>query len=239
MTGPLLIPADDERVERLTTAIQSGDVPTLRSMLAAHPELATARFGDEQMSRTVLHVATDWPGHFPHVGESIRTAVTAGADVDAHFHGPHTETALHWAASSDDVEALDALADLGADIEADGGVLTAGPPLDDAVIFQQWHVARRLVELGATTKLFHAAALDLPDRVTELLADRPAPEQVTNALWHACAAGAGRPARLLLDAGGDPRWVGYDGETPLDAARRSGDEATITMVEAAATSAGD
>ncbi len=63
------------------------------------------------MSRTLLHVATDWPGHFPHVSASIVALVEAGADVNARFHGPHEETPLHWAASSDDVAALDALLD--------------------------------------------------------------------------------------------------------------------------------
>jgi ankyrin repeat protein len=73
----------------------------------------------------------------------------AGADVDARFSGAHGETPLHWAASSDDVDALDALLDAGADIDAPGAVIGSGTPLDDAVAFGQWTAARRLVERGA------------------------------------------------------------------------------------------
>ena len=65
--------------------------------------------------------------------------MTAGADVNARFTGPHTETPLHWAASSDDVEALDALLDAGADIEGDGAVIGGGTPIADAVAFGQWN----------------------------------------------------------------------------------------------------
>lgn len=38
-------------------------------------------------------------------------------------------------------------------------------PLDDAAGFGQWHAARRLVEHGAHTTLWHSAALGLIDRV--------------------------------------------------------------------------
>ncbi|WP_374118822.1 ankyrin repeat domain-containing protein [Allokutzneria sp. A3M-2-11 16] len=100
------------------------------------------------MSRSLPHVATDWPGHFPRVAESIQALVEAGADVNARFRGPHEETPLHWAASSDDVAALDALLDAGADIETPGAVLGGGPPLADARGFKQWNVASRLVERG-------------------------------------------------------------------------------------------
>jgi hypothetical protein len=51
---------------------------------------ATARLsvGDpEGNSRTLLHVATDWLGHFLHVGASVEALVQAGADVDARFRG--------------------------------------------------------------------------------------------------------------------------------------------------------
>ena len=74
-------------------------------LLAEHPDLAAARIGDpDGMSRTLLHAATDWPGHFPNNPATVRALVAAGADVDARFTGPHHETPLHWAASSDDVE---------------------------------------------------------------------------------------------------------------------------------------
>jgi ankyrin repeat protein len=73
-------------------------------------------------SRTLLHVAADWPGHFPNGAATVEMLVEAGADVNARFDGRHTEAPLHWAASSDDVEVLDALLDHGADIESPGSV---------------------------------------------------------------------------------------------------------------------
>jgi ankyrin repeat protein len=87
----------------------------------------------------LLHVVTDWPGHFPNGATTVAVLVAAGADVNARFTGPHTETPLHWAASSDDVEALDALLDADADLEAPGAVIAGGTPLTDAVAFGQWH----------------------------------------------------------------------------------------------------
>jgi hypothetical protein len=73
--GPGPVPADDPAALAATAAIQSGDVEGLRRILADDPGLATARIGDETMTRTLLHAATDWPGHFPRVGESIAVLV--------------------------------------------------------------------------------------------------------------------------------------------------------------------
>ena len=152
--------------------------PRLRALLEQHPELATAALGgddsrDPAMTRTLLHVVTDWPGHFPNGPEIVATLVDAGADVNARFTGPHTETPLHWAASSDDVAVLDALLDAGADIEAPGAVIGGGTPMADATAFGQWHAARRLLERGARTTLWEAAALGLLDRVDGVLPARP------------------------------------------------------------------
>src|SRR5689334_23767140 len=152
-------------------AIHAGDVAALRRLLAERPGLATARLGDDDgrpdggMSRTLLHVVTDWPGHYPNGPATVAALVAAGADVNARFTGPHTETPLHWAASSDDVAVLDALLDAGAQIDAAGAVIGGGTPLDDATAFAQWQTARRLVQRGAHTTLWHAATLGLLDQL--------------------------------------------------------------------------
>jgi uncharacterized protein len=209
---------------KVTAAIRSGDPEALEQLLREHPELARARIGDagRGTSRTLLHVVTDWPGHVPDAAGKIAALVAAGADVDARFTGPHSETPLHWAASSDDVEALDALLDAGADIEAGGAVIGGGTPMADAVAFGQWTAARRLLERGARTNLWQAAALGLTDRVRDELAATPPQEDLDNALWCAAHGGRRETAELLLARGADPAWVGHDELTAAQAAERSG-----------------
>ena len=176
--------------------------------------------GDE---RTALHVLTDWPGHFPNGRAVVATLVAAGADVDAAFGGAHAERPLHWAASSDDVEVLDALVETGADIVAPGRVIDGGSPRANAVAFGQWRAAGRLVELGARANLWQSAALGLVDRLERLLEDDPPPgsEEITNAFWCACHGGQRATAERLLERGADIDWIGHDGLTPFDAAARS------------------
>jgi uncharacterized protein len=150
--------------------------------------------------------------------------VAHGADVNAPFAGCHSETPLHWAASSDDVAVIDVLLDHGANIEAPGGVIDGGAPLSDAVAFGQWKAARRLVERGARTKLWQAAALGLMVRLKECFGVVPPPrgDEITNAFWCACHGGQRATAEYLLERGADLNWVGHDGHSPLDAANRSG-----------------
>jgi ankyrin repeat protein len=212
----------------LVEAIHTGDVDRLQRLLADNPGLAQERLGDDDpdgMSRSLLHVATDWPGNFPNVAATIATLVDAGADVNARFAGPHTETPLHWAASSDDVDALDALVAAGADLEATGAVIAGGTPLTDAVAFGQWQVARRLVEHGAEPAFREAAGLGQRERVERACAADPPPtrDDLTQALWYACHGGQQAMVELLLEQGADLNWVStWDQLTPLDAAERSG-----------------
>ncbi len=167
---------------------------------------------------------------FPMAPQTVAILVAAGADVNARVIHPgprgSPETALHWAASSDDVGVLDALLDGGADIEAPGAVFTGGTPMSDAVVFGQWRAARRLLERGATTTIWQAAALGLMDRVRDLCSIDPAParEQITNAFWHACHGGQQPTAEYLLDRGADLNWVGHGGKTPYDVAQECGDD---------------
>jgi ankyrin repeat protein len=173
---------------------------------------------------TVLHVATDWPGHFPNCAAVIAVLTAAGANPNASSIGRHSETPLHWATSSDDVEVLDALIDAGANIEAPGAVTGGRTPLDDAVAFGQWRAARRLVDCGAGTRLWHAVALGLMSRVEEHFDDStpPAPDDVTESFWQACHGGQRQAAEYLLDRGAELNWIGYNGRTPLDIAQHSG-----------------
>jgi hypothetical protein len=209
-------------------AIHTGRVDDLRALLAAHPSLATARLGDddpEGMSRSLLHVATDWPGHFPHVRDTINVLVEAGADVDARFRGPHEETALHWAASSDDVEALHALLDAGADIDATGGVIAGGTPLGDATAFATWDAARALVDRGAHAGIFDLAALGMTDDLLTVIdqAEPPSIDDLNHAFWSACHSNQLATAQALAARGAELDWLpGWERATPLDIAARAG-----------------
>lgn len=228
----LNLPADDVQAVAVVAAIRSGDLEALRRHVRDRPDLATARVIDLRgVARTLLHVVADWPGHLPNGSQAVSLLAGAGADVNAPvLHpDPHgsAETPLHWAASSDDLDVLDALLDSGADIEAPGAVFTGGTPMSDAVVFGQWRAARRLAERGAATTIWQAAALGLLDRVRDFCSTEPPPSraQITNAFWHACRGGQQPTASYLLERGADLNWVGHDRKTPRDVAQESGDEA--------------
>lgn len=226
---------DDSRSIEASKAIHEGDVAMLTRLLQQHPGLARARIvRSTGESHTLLHVVADWPGHYPNGADMVATLALAGADVNARFEGPHSETPLHWAASNNDVDLLDALIDAGADIEAPGAVIAGGTPLDDAVAFAQWNTAVRLAKRGASTALWHAAALGLMDRISRhfngeplpvkhqwAASASPHPGEVTIAFWCACHGGQRKVAAYLLERGADLNWVStWDGTTPLDAACR-------------------
>ncbi len=226
--------AHDPRARSLIAAIQQGDLAALDEQLARTPDLASVRIVDAGgVSRTTLHVAADWPGHFPNGPQVVATLIRAGAQVNAPvWHaasGGAPETALHWAASSNDVGVLDALLDGGADIEARGAVFTGGTALSDAVVFAQWDAAHRLLARGAGTTIWQAAALGVLDRVVAFCegAPSPTPHELTNAFWHACRGGQRATAEYLLQRGADRNWVGHDHRSPLEAAEASENDALV------------
>ena len=217
-----LAPSDPFAV-RLTSAVQSGALGELALLLEEQPELARARIAGRRGGwRTPLHLATDWPGYFPSGPAVVRLLIEAGADPSAPSADGPSETPLHWAASSDDVEVAAALIDAGADIEAPGASIAGAGPLGNAVGYGCWHVARLLVERGARVdSLWQAAALGIVERVTEFLAADPPPtqEELDEAFWQACHGGQLRMAELLLARGADINAIpGYSDQAPLDVA---------------------
>lgn len=207
----MTLPYGDAVAGDLISAIHGGDLDALRRIVAERPQLASVRMigskGLEGGWRTPLHAPADWPGYFPAAPASVALLLEAGADPNDDTGGGCPETPLHWAASSDDVDVAAALIDGGAELETPGGSI--GTPLDNAIGYACWHVARLLVARGARVdKLWHAAALGMVDRIEQLLAERPdAAGDVSQAFWHACAGGQRRAAEYLLARGADLSWV--------------------------------
>jgi uncharacterized protein len=215
----------DPLAVRLTGAVHSGDLDELHRLLDEQPQLANARIVGSQPAnwRTPLHLVTDWPGYFPNGPAIVRLLIDAGADPSARCEEGPSETPLHWAASTDDLEVAVALIDGGADIEAAGASIAGGSPLGNAVGYGCWHVARLLVERGARVdSLWQAAALGMVERVEELLAADPPParDDLDEAFYQACHGGQLRMADLLLARGADiDATPGYSNHmTPLDIA---------------------
>ncbi len=236
--------ADDPLAIAVATAIHTGDLDTLQRLLSENPGMANAQIeGRKGGYRTPLHVVADWPGYFPNGPAVGRLLLAAGADPNGGAEGfGRQETPLHWAASSDDVDVAEALIDGGADIEAPAGSIAGGTPLDNAVGYGCWRVARLLVERGARVdKLWHAAALGQLSRVEELLTGASA-EEISSAFWQACSGGQRRAAELLLTHGADLNWVPeYAKGTPVDQAASidTGRQALVTWLrEQGARSAG-
>lgn len=220
------IPDDDQVAVELRLAVHAGDVEAVQRLLRNDPALATARLGSKESgTSTPLHLVTDWPGYFPNGPQIARLLIEAGADPNAlttrrgsETTGPGDETPLHYAASSDDVDVAEALIEGGADIEVPDGSI--GTPLDNAVGYACWNVARLLVARGARVdKAWHAAALGMLGRLEALLGSDPPAEEVSQAFWHACTGGQRRAAEYLLSRGADINWEpDYAQGTPLDAA---------------------
>ncbi len=210
---------DDPVTAALVEAIQAGDLDALYDLLEEHAGVAGAPI-PVAGGRTPLHVVTDWPGYLPSAPAAVRMLVAAGADPDARGTGPHPETPLHWAASSDDVDVATAPIEAGADIEAPGASIADGTPVANAVGYGCWHVARLLVERGARVNaLWQAAALGMTSRVDELLAGAPGPtaDELTEAFYQVCAGGQRRTAARLLALGADVNGrPGYAGQTVLE-----------------------
>ena len=220
-----LVAGDSQVAIELRLAVRAGDLEEVRRLLREDPGLVSARIvGRRGGTSTALHLVADWPGYFPRGPQIVALLAAAGADPDALTTsqgtepGPGSETPLHWAASSDDAVVAVALIDAGADLEVPGGSI--GTPLDNAVGYGCWHVARLLAARGARVdKAWHAAALGLADRLEAILGSDPPVQEVSQAFWHACAAGQRRAAEYLLARGADLNWEpDYAEGTPLDAA---------------------
>lgn len=184
----------------VTDAIRHGDIAAVRRLLDANPGLADEYIRVARGSAgTLLHVVTGWPGFFPNGPVVTRLLIEAGADPDARLvGGRYAEAPLHLTACTDDAAVAAALIDGGADAQIPYGSI--GTPLDNAIGYGCWEVARLLAGRGARVdELWHAVALGVHERVIELLAQSPPPdEQLAEAFLQACTGGGQRRTAELI-----------------------------------------
>ena len=145
------------------------------------------------------------------------------------------ETPLHWAASSGDVHAVDALLDAGVTVDILGGIFDGCTPFDEAIIFQKYEAARVLLARGARNCLPGAAALGLSGSVKDYFAPdgsvdvamsmRPhedeapdAQDVLDRAFQFACRAGHLDIAKDLFDRGADATATSPANTTALELA---------------------
>jgi uncharacterized protein len=213
---------NDPLAVEVTAAVQRGQADRVQHLIEKHPGLAQVwiiKDGEAAGWRTLLHLFADWPGHRRNPVEIVAVLHDAGVDPDAAKDSG--ETPLHWAASNDDVELVDALLNAGADVNAPGSIIGGLGPVADAAVFGGRRAGLRLVERGAHTNIFQGAALGLVERVRAELATEPAPDQerITMAFWAASGGGHHDIAELLLVKGANINWVGWGDQTALDVAR--------------------
>ena len=221
------LPSDDPLAIELTAALKQGDVERLSHLLAAEPDLASCVVRNEKGSgRTPLHLFADWPGQIPNAAAIVPVLKLHGADLDAAAVDMwHHETALHWAASNDDVALIDALLDAGADLERSGSSIDGGPPLSSAVGYGQWAGARRLVGRGAKTQLWHEAALGMMEAIARRVTSDPSLRgtDLSGPFWNACHGSQLAAAQYLFAHGADLNWPApWSGQTPLDVVEQAG-----------------
>ena len=150
-------------------AIRRGDLSALESLLAEKPEAARDRIDGQ---RTLLHVATDWPGHFPSVQQTIQLLARHGAELNAPFHGPHAETPLHWAAFHGNVTMAKLLLARNPPMEAEDADFHS-TPLGWAIHGSEngWHC--RTGDYAATAEALIVAGAKVPEKTegTEAVRD--------------------------------------------------------------------
>ena len=93
-------------IQQARQAIREGDVDQLAILVKENP--GVVKESTEDNPCFLLHTVANYPGNRPQSLEMAKLLIDAGAEVNARFLNPkangHSETALHWAASNDDVD---------------------------------------------------------------------------------------------------------------------------------------
>ena len=221
--------------DELHAELMAGDAERARSLMKAQPALA-----DEIAPRreAMVHDAAATANH-----SALRAMAALGFDIRM----PGRRSPLHMAAFNGDLGTLGLLIELGAD-----PALRDPDHLSPAIGFAL-HAGRADVVAYLETQrmdVFTAASLGLAERLEQILATSPddlerrfasvvpdgcgaADRDWLTPLAAAAANGRADTVRHLIDRGADPAANDGEGTSILDLARASGDEETVSIVEAA------
>jgi ankyrin repeat protein len=237
--GRLHPEAEQDKVQAIATAAQSGDVAALRERLDANPELIDALAGRHLLKATPLHLATIRNRH-----GAMRLLIERGADLNKRDF-PDNAAPMHFAAAHGDLETLRLLVEAGADIEGGGDDHGVGV-LGWATCFHQVRhdVAAYLLDHGATLNVWTAIALDRPAELRDMIAQNPAlltsrmsrNQHRRTPLHHAAAKNRLGMVQLLLELGADANASDATGATALTtASQERADPAVISALAAGGT----
>ena len=231
--------AEQEAIQGIVGAAQSGDVAALRERLDAHPGLIDALGGRGFQKATALHLATLRNQH-----DAIRLLTERGADLNARDF-PDNATPLHFAAVHGDPETVRLLVEAGADVEGQSDDCGVGV-LGWATCFRQVRedVADYLLSHGARLNLWTAIALDRAEELRGMIARDASllSARMTRnlhrrtPLHHAAAKNRRQMVRLLIELGADPNATDATGATPLTTASQENADPSIIAALIAAGS---
>ncbi len=179
-----LVRAEGGAFERAADAIVSGDLDALRALIAAQPDLVTARSAREHHATLLHYVAANGIEDFrqrtpPNAVEIARFLLAAGAAVDAladTYNGGPGQTTMNLLVSSThpaqaglQSQLVTLLLERGA---APNGIDDSGSPLMTAIAFGYPGAAEALARGGARVdNLYAAASLGRLDVVERLVVD--------------------------------------------------------------------
>jgi ankyrin repeat protein len=219
--------------EAAADAIVSGDLETLKKLLADHPGLVRERSTREHHSTLLHYVSANGVEDFrqktpKNIVEITKLLLDAGAEVDAEseaYGGGCTAlglvaTSVHPERAGVQIALLQTLLDRGASLQKDSGG-NRHSIVHGCIANGQPAAAKFLAELGAPLDVESAATVGRLDVLQTFFdehgAPRPGinPRQFESALFYACGYGSVAAAKFLLDRGVDPAARNEQGETPL------------------------
>ena len=228
----MILATDDPVAVEVTAAIHRGDTEALAALLRDHAQLSTSA---DRRRLLLAHAA-------PRAHRLARASSERRGDGrSAGRRGSRRRTrdssvatprpALHWAASCDDVDVLDALLDRGAGHRCRRSRDRRGHAIArcDCVRSVGCRASARRARCGDEALAGGDARIARPrrDRARRTAGDR---EEVTEAFWAACHGGHRATAERLLAEGAEINWVGWDDLTPLDAASREGADEVVAWL---------